>query len=201
MLDKNIAVDNLKDLDIIFRKNNAPAWLQDGTLLGLHRENDFIAHDLDTDMGMMFVTFNKKILEDTTNFGFEHYFIGYIDECCQVVFKRNGVKTDLFFYYEDNGGIYHSAFHSPNPGKEIIIDYNYKKFDLKEREFFGHLFLVPKDELYFIETKYGENWQIPEKNWSYAYSPKNHKITDREFTWEEYERRMSLWNKNQESNQ
>jgi hypothetical protein len=195
MLDKNVAIKNLKDLDIIFRKNNSPAWLQDGTLLGFIREGDFISHDLDTDMGMLFSDFKKQILEDVKEAGFESYFIGYIDECGQLTFKRKGVKTDLFFYYENQDIIYHSAFNSPSPGKEIIIDYIYEKFELKEKVFFGHNFLVPKDEIYFIVTKYGENWQIPDKNWNYAYSPKNHKISDREFTWEEYEKRMDMWNK------
>jgi hypothetical protein len=57
--------------------------------------------------------------------------------------------------------------------KKKRYDYFYEKFNLKEIYFMGSTFLVPHDELKFIRTKYGENWQTPDKNWSYVRSPRN----------------------------
>jgi glycerol-3-phosphate cytidylyltransferase len=201
MLDKKIALENLKDLDIIFRKNGTPCWLQDGTLLGYYRENNFISHDLDTDMGMMYKDLRIDSLTDAGKIGFEWFFIGYLDECAQIVFKRNGIKTDVFLYYEEKDYIYHSAFASPSPDNNIRIDYHYKKFNLKEVIFLGHNFLVPSNELEFLLTKYGGGWQTPNSNWNYAYSPLNHKVSDMIFTWDECSKRHDKWFNNQKPNE
>jgi phosphorylcholine metabolism protein LicD len=179
MLNTEVAIKNLKDLDNICRKNNRNCWIQDGTLLGYYRENNFIDHDLDTDMGMMYKDLSIKILEEAKEIGFEYRFIGFIDECGQLVFKRNGVKTDIFLYYtkKNQDIIYHSAYTTINK-IDRRIDYYYEKFNTKEINFLGCNLLVPSDELKFIITKYGENWNIPDKNWDYAFSPKNHQTSD-----------------------
>ena len=187
-LNTDLALKNLIDLDKIFKSHKAPCWLQDGTLLGYYRENNFISHDLDTDMGMMFDDFSIEILEDTKKMGFEHSFLGYPDSCFEITFKRFDVRTDLFFYYQKEDFIYHSAFLEINR-----IDYHYKKFSLKEANFLGHNFIVPSNELKFITTKYGDSWEIPDKNWSYAYSPKNHFKHTMLLDWEEQNIQVEKW--------
>lgn len=187
-MDKQIALKNLIDLDNIFRENKAPCWIQDGTLLGYLREKDFISHDLDTDMGMMFEDFSHKILEDSEKAGFKYTLLGYPESCLQVTFSRFDIRTDVFFFYSQNDYIYHSAFLGTKR-----IDYRYKKFNLKEVIFLGHKFLAPSNELDFIVTKYGENWMITDKNWSYAYSPKNHFISDLEINWNEQNLKIENW--------
>lgn len=168
---KEIALKNLIDLDKIFRNNKAPCWIQDGTLLGYFREKDFISHDLDTDMGMMIDDFSEKILEDSLEAGFTYSFLGYPESCMQITFSRFDVRTDVFFFYNMDGFVYHSAFLENNR-----IDYRYERFNLKEVLFLGNIFLVPSDELKFIVAKYGVGWHFPDVEWSYAYSPKNHYI-------------------------
>jgi hypothetical protein len=49
-MNKEIALNNLKQLDRIFRENNSEYWLSCGTLLGFYRDGDFIGHDTDTDI-------------------------------------------------------------------------------------------------------------------------------------------------------
>jgi glycerol-3-phosphate cytidylyltransferase len=187
-MDKKIALKNLIDLDKIFRDNKVPYWLQDGTLLGYYRDKDFISHDLDTDIGVMYDDFSIKILEDSKKMGFEYYFLGYPDSCFEITFIRDNIRTDLFFYYRSEDYIYHSAFI-----QNTRIDYRYKKFNLKESVFLGHKFLVPSDELEFILTKYGENWKIPDVNWNYAYSPKNHFKKEGEIDFSTQDNKINYW--------
>lgn len=168
-MNETLALKNLIDLDKLFKKFNAPYWIQDGTLLGHYREKNFLRHDPDTDMGMMLSDFSTKMLEYLETLKFKYNFLGYPESCLQLELKRFNIKTDIFFYYKKEDFIYHSAFL-----KNKIIDYRYKKFSLKEETFLGYNFLMPSNELEFIVTKYGENWKVPDKSWSYAYSPKNH---------------------------
>lgn len=193
-LNTELALRNLTDLDKIFRDNKSIAWLQDGTLLGYFRENNFISHDLDTDMGMMFKDFSIKILEDVKKIGFEYSLLGYPDSCFQITFKRFEIRTDLFFYYESEDFIYHSAFLQTNR-----IDYRYKNFNLKEVEFLGQKFITPSDELNFITTKYGQDWKTPDLNWNYAYSPKNHFKSEMKLDWKEQNNKIEDWLKNNKS--
>lgn len=168
-LNHTLALKNLVDLDFIFRKNKAPYWLQDGTLLGYFREGSFISHDLDTDLGMMYNDFSTKILDFAKSYRFEYTFVGYPEDCLQLTFKRFNIRTDVFFYYNKEDFMYHSAF-----TKNKRIDYRYKSFALKEIKFLDKIFFAPANELTFITTKYGENWKVPDTSWNFAYSPKNH---------------------------
>lgn len=174
-MDKEKALKNLIDLDKIFRSESVDYWLQDGTLLGLYRDGDFIDHDQDTDIGINYKTFKPVVLDKIISNGFsvERAF-GYIENSFELALKRDGVKTDLFFHYNNGDKQYHSAFIYFTKR----IDYEYKKFKTKEVSFLDHNFMVPEDELEYIKTKYGESWQDPEPNWDWAFSPKNHKKTD-----------------------
>lgn len=177
-MNKQVALNNLKDLDSIFRKNNISYWLQDGTLLGYYRERDFIAHDKDTDIGLFFKDFNLDILNEILKAGFRiKRVLGDKKDSLEITIFKNKLKTDLFFYYErkDNPNVvYHCSF---DRGRRRI-DYEYEKFNIKEVKWFDHSFLVPNDELKFIITKYGTTWNVPNTNWGWAYSPLNHVKTD-----------------------
>lgn len=188
-MNKEMALKNLIDLDLICRNFGAPCWIQDGTLLGYVREKDFISHDLDTDMGMMMEDFSPKLIDLIKQAEFiVNFIIGYPENSMQVSLKRHDIKTDIFLYYKENDRIYHSAF-----DYKKIINYYYNKFNLKEINFLGHNFLVPESEMKFILTKYGENWKTPDENWDYAYSPKNHVDTKTETIIEEQVRKIDEW--------
>jgi fukutin len=174
-MNKSTALNNLIDLSNILEKFQVKFWIQDGTLLGYYRHNDFISHDTDTDLGIDFSSFNPKCLLEILNMGFsiKHIF-GYIEDSLEIALERNGVKTDLFFHYIIGNNQYHCAFLN-----DIIrIDYIYKKFNTKQIEFLNHKFPAPENELDYIKTKYGDCWIIPDKKWHWAYSPRNHKKTD-----------------------
>ena len=177
-MNREVALSNLKELDAIFRKNNIPYWLQDGTLLGYHRERNFIAHDKDTDIGLFFNDFNMDVLNQILQSGFRiKRVLGFKEDSLEITIFKNKLTTDLFFYYKRTPNpnvVYHCSF---DRGRNRI-DYEYEKFNIKEIEWFNHKFFVPEDELKFIITKYGNDWSIPNTNWDWAYSPLNHVRTN-----------------------
>lgn len=188
-LDTWLALKNLSDIDSVLRKFKAPYWIQDGTLLGYYRENNFISHDLDTDIGMMFEDFSFEIMEEIKKLGFSLYHtFGYPNDSFEASFTRYGIKTDIFFYYKKNDKIYHCAFK-----QNRRIDYYYDKFNLKEIDFLGIRLFAPVNELKFITTKYGENWKTPDTSWDWAYSPKNHVDTGYLIDPSEQKKRVKNW--------
>jgi glycerol-3-phosphate cytidylyltransferase len=163
--------------------------LQDGTLLGLVREKKFIGHDLDSDIGIMFKDFPPSAIDKIKSIGFEvKHMFGYPNDSFELSLVRFNIKTDLFFYYGNNECIYHCAFL-----KNKRIDYRYKPFNTKEVKFLEKSFFVPVNEIDFILTKYGEEWNIPIQKWDWAYSPKNHYDTGYMIDPDEQKKRVDEW--------
>lgn len=173
-MNKQIALSNIIEITDSLKENGVTHWLTDGTLLGYYRDGDFISHDTDTDIGAMCSTFNKSAFDSILAKGFRlmHVF-GDPDNSLELAFGKNGVKTDLFFFYEKDNKLQHSAFNLFTSDGYHRIDYSYDKFETIEINFLGNKFNAPDDVLKFILTKYGEDWKTPIKNWSYATSPKN----------------------------
>lgn len=184
MINSKIAIENLKDIDKILKNYNITYWLQDGTLLGLCREGNFISHDNDTDIGLFFsdIIDKKNIFYDFFNIGFElHKIKGNLESSLLVTIIRNNVPTDLFFYYTDQNKIYHSSFKivvTDRGKKSLQINYFYEPFGVKETTFLNNNFLVPEDEEKFLLTKYGKDWKIPIEDWDHHFGPINAVITD-----------------------
>jgi hypothetical protein len=172
-MDKKIALENLVILRDILDFYSTDWFLTDGTLLGYYREGDFIGHDTDTDIGIFMNTFNKKCIYDIVKeFKIEHIF-GMPESSLEIALRRLGVKTDLFFFYEKDDLVYHSAFMNFSAAGYTRLDFPYKKFGTKWISWKDNTFKVPQNELDFITTKYGDNWETPEKNWHWGISPKN----------------------------
>ena len=174
VMNGEIALFNLICLTNILEKNNVIHWITDGTLLGAIREKNFIGHDTDTDIGVLYSSFNKDSYDSILAEGFElkHVF-GYHEDCLEMSFTRDGVKTDLFFFYKEGQKIRHSAFSNITKLGYNRVDYHYDEFDVKKRDFLGHFFYMPEDPLKFIVTKYGKDWKTPKKEWHWATSPLN----------------------------
>lgn len=168
-MNKNIALDNLKMLDEIFRKNKKEYWVADGTLLGLFREGDFIGYDKDTDLHVNIDSLDGCILKefDKHNFKIQNVF-GRYNDGFEIALVKNNVKTDLFFFYKNDDKWYHSAYKN---GRKF--DFVYDPFGLKETVFKGHSFMTPEDIEHHLRQKYGEDWRVPKRKWHYWSSPKN----------------------------
>jgi phosphorylcholine metabolism protein LicD len=173
-MNKKVALKNLIDLDSIFRDNKSEYWLSCGTLLGLYRNGDFIGHDKDTDLCVNINSLNKDLINSIVNNGFKISSVfGRLKDGFEIALNRNGVKTDLFFFYKNNDYWYHSVYSDFTKVDSLKHDYVFKKFGLKETEFLGHEFITPDDIESVIIQQYGEDWKIPNSKWLYYKSPKN----------------------------
>lgn len=190
-MNKDIAIHNLKDLDRIFRETNTEYWLSCGTLLGLHRENDFISHDTDTDVCINIDSLDYELITALKKHDFKiHRVFGRIKDGFEIAIVREGVKTDLFFFYKNDNYWYHSVYADFTNIDTLKYDYVFEPFELKETEFMGHMFFTPKDIDSVIIQQYGKDWETPNKNWTYFSSPKNIKTTTtrvmREDSWSDF---------------
>lgn len=173
-MNKEIALQNLIDLDIILRKNNSEYWLCCGTLLGFYRNNDFISHDTDTDICVNIDNLSAELLDGITKAKFSILkTYGRLVDGFEIALMRGGVKTDIFFFYKTDKYWYHSVYANMNINGFQKFDYIFKPFGLKEVIFKNHLFFAPENIEEVLCQQYGEDWQTPNKSWSYYKSPKN----------------------------
>tara|TARA_R110000772_G_scaffold144512_3_gene254318 strand:+ start:922 stop:1515 length:594 start_codon:yes stop_codon:yes gene_type:complete len=171
-MNKINALNNLVDITNILKEHSAVHWIQNGTLLGFYRDGDFISHDTDTDIGVVFSTFTPEALKQLRINGFSvSQFYGYITDSFEIALVRDGIKTDLFFYYENKDSFYHCVFSHFQSNISLRHDYEYEKFGVKIKNYLGHDFFVPEDELKYIVATYGTEWKTPQKQWSWYTSP------------------------------
>lgn len=176
------ALNNLKDTRDCLIELGLNYFLIDGTLLGCIREGGFIEHDLDLDLGVYMsewniIAFNRFVdLMKLKGFILHHSF-GIFGKHFEVAFKRDNIKIDLFFYYKHENKYRFNAF--LNGGRNLpddLLTYEYPLDlidNLEEVEFLGEVFFKPENAEEVLRIKYGENWRLPDKNWSWAFSPKN----------------------------
>ena len=166
--------ENLILLDGIFEKNNSEYWLSCGTLLGFHRDDDFIGHDHDTDLCVNIKSLNKSLLEEILTNGFEiRHVFGRLDKGFELTLSRKNIQVDLFFFYKNEGNWYHCVYSNFNNNFNNRNYYTFKPFGLKRKEFLGYSFSVPDDIEGVLIQQYGPSWEKPNKNWSYYKSPLN----------------------------
>lgn len=174
------ALENLIELVNIFKKYDVKFWLDSGTLLGYYRNKNFISHDHDIDIGVNFSEFNPNIILDMHNSEWKIETFGYANDSLHVRVIKRSTIVDIFFYYPiaDNK-VKYSVFDSDPVGLRQL-DYIFNSFGIKQIEFLGYNFYVPDDELDWIITCYGPNWNVEDPNWNHL-SPLNLKYTDNYF--------------------
>jgi len=176
-IDKNDGIENLLSAKKIFNKLGISYWLTDGTLLGYYRDKDFIKHDFDLDLGSFIKEYDDRIIMEFINEDWKLLkALGRKDIGLEITFIRNYLKIDVFFFYEENGKLWHAAWDETKRGLNLI-KYYYEPFELKEDTFLNHKFMVPKDTLKYITAKYGDTWNTPVKEWDWADGPSNSKRT------------------------
>jgi fukutin len=181
-IDKNDALKNLVEARTMLDKLNIRYWLTDGTLLGFYRNSDFIDHDEDLDMGASIESFNERMILDFTDSGWRIADIYGKRDCgLEISFKKRKIKLDIFFFYTQNGKMWHGAWRKCKEGgitKRNLIKYSYEAFGLKTAVFKGENFNIPEDPEKYIMTKYGKNWKTPVKQWDWEFGPSNAEKTE-----------------------
>jgi len=143
-----------------------------GTFLGLHREGDFLAHDLDIDLGLPaeetdFHSLEKALrdapffcrVEPEYQLKFKRESGEIRTDFCPVLVKAvhtNGVAVDFSLLYSENGVYWHGApFHR----------WEHQRFDLEERVLRGVTVLAPRQADRYLTEAYGD-WRTPVKSFS-----------------------------------
>lgn len=197
MNNKN-AFENLKEIDKILKGHDINYWLEAGTCLGAVREGDFIGHDQDIDIGILaedcadldlqISLFGSFLLN-----GFRlHHTFGELKKGYEVALWKRGIKIDIFWFYLKGDKRWHAAW--LNGGRDgdinmikLVFDRNLfegigtKKMkdnklqiikSLPEIDFKGKKFPIPNPVENYLIARYGETWQVPDKNWDWSTSPK-----------------------------
>lgn len=187
-MDKHTALENLLLAKDSIEKIGKTYFLVDGTLLGFIRENDFIDHDQDIDIGVFAYDFSYndllKLVVELDRRGFKpNHFFGNFGQAFEASFIRGGVKLDIFFYHQKPETVYYHAFLNGCKNIErdtLTYEYPIKHFVELECRPFGKEqlhFNVPSQPEKVLEIKYGKDWKTPKTKWDWAYSPLNRVIT------------------------
>jgi cytidyltransferase-like protein len=159
---------NLKEAVAILNKNQCTWWLEAGTCLGAVREQDFLLHDPDIDIGIhpKDIGLWEKLKQDFIDAGFKHFRDWtHKGKVYEVNFRKRGVKTDLFFFYEAGDFWYHGAF-GPNAdgGWDKDMEFLPHVFNaglfknLKKVTFHGQTCFIPDPATRYLMERYGPKW-------------------------------------------
>jgi phosphorylcholine metabolism protein LicD len=152
-INREIAKKNLLALKKCFDSNNLSFGLIYGTLLGAVREKNFIEHDEDTDIFILYENQSLlfDLLFDLREIGFE---VGRLTPALLSIIK-DGEYIDIYFYKIKNNKVRECD------GYEIeskVLE------ELENYPFLNEIFKVPKNPEKVLETLYGKNWKIPDIN-------------------------------------
>ena len=176
---KKILIKTKEVLDSL----NIPFFLSSGTLLGYYRENKFLDHDYDVDIGIYASDYTPEIKTKMNEAGFYNYRnLGEPETGYEMSFYlRNSplnqiAKIDIFLHYDElKDGInylYWTSYEIPKLVKKI--KYRVPYFTIVETDFYGIKVNIPSDTLNYIENHYGMDWRTPKylgKTYDYRSSP------------------------------
>jgi hypothetical protein len=140
-------------------------WIGQGTLLGFHRDNDFLPNDIDLDINAYT---DKGIYWIIKKLPFEPL---YVTSCrghyMQFAFldRESDVIFDINFFYDKDDMLYNRNYFGWFRLPKSIID------DLKLFNFNGNEYPAP-DPDWYCRYWYGDNWRQPKKygvDWSIEY--------------------------------
>ncbi len=155
-------------------------WLNYGTLLGAYRDNDFIPHDYDLDIGMYWKD-REGVKEAMIEGGLKlMYVITYGNpenyDSLEYRFEYKGCYIDINFYEVKDGvaTTYNPVFISQNDYNKTNtpITIEVEQIDnpftgISGFKFKGYEFSVPKNTEEYIIANYGKNYRTPIKDFNY----------------------------------
>jgi hypothetical protein len=161
-----------------------PFFLSSGTCLGYLRENKFLDHDYDIDVGIFEIDYNPEIVNKMADKGlFLYRTLGDVKTGLELSFRLPGTslgknaKIDIFLHYKTGDKIFWSSYIAPLFKKKI--KYQVSNFILKPVNFMDVVVNVPHPTVKYIREHYGDKWYIPLKpkayggNYDYRTTPKS----------------------------
>ncbi len=147
------------------RELDVPVFITFGTLLGWIREQGFIPHDDDIDLGLLDEHWKhvRPLAERLATQGWEVRWFGREE----VRFRNpslGGVAVDIFRFRHTLDGVESRAFSSAG---EHIYRFPARLFaPLREVHAFGAALRTPAHPKEFLAAHYGD-WQVPKETWDY----------------------------------
>lgn len=182
---QKIYTDILKRTKKALDRLNIPFFLSSGTCLGYFRENKFIDHDYDIDIGIWREDYDKRLIKEMEKENLKLYRI-WGDEKTGMELSfilpntvlGKHAKIDIFLHYKglDEHGKSTVSWYTYAPKKSKRIQYRVSDFSIQRTNFMGVDLYVPYPTLKYIEEHYGNDWIIPKKpkqGYSYWSSPKS----------------------------
>ena len=159
----------LEILNKTSQKTGVKYWLEFGTLLGKIRENNFIGHDINFDIGIMKEELIPKFIIDIENEGFKRISsLSLKNEGLKnIKYEYKGIEIEIFLFdRKDNKVI---CYLEDKNG--IISAYKLSNSTLKETKFMGIDTYIPRNSLKRLLEIYGKNFNISDPDWKEEMSP------------------------------
>lgn len=159
----------LEILNKTSQKTGVKYWLEFGTLLGKIRENNFIGHDINFDIGIMKEELSPKFIIDIENKGFKRISsLSLKNEGLKnIKYEYKGIEIEVFLFdREDNKVV---CYLEDKNG--VISVYKLSNSTLKEIKFMGIDTYIPRNSLKRLLEIYGKNFNISDPDWKEEMSP------------------------------
>jgi phosphorylcholine metabolism protein LicD len=185
----------LKILKEVFDKQCQDYWLDYGTLLGYVRNGQIIKNDIDLDFGII-INGNfslQEILKEHNIYLIQRTIVEGKITLEQYNYKDIGF--DIFYYRKEGEKIvtniwFPTEYTLPQKvlyeqGNGSLSETTFSLFETEEIEFYSMPFRVPVNRDLYLKEHFGDDYMIPNPNWSYK-DEKNRVNIEKEFKVEFY---------------
>lgn len=152
----------LRILNTVSQKTKVKYWLEFGTLLGKVRENNFIGHDINFDIGVMKEELTPDFLMELEKNGFvRKTILSFEDGLKSLTYIYKGIVIELFIFEREGDKV---LCYMENEKQERYV-YRLTNTTLKEVEFMGIQTFIPRNSMRRLLEIYGSHFNIPDGNW------------------------------------
>lgn len=167
-MNREAALENLEEVNRVLSALSVAHWIDCGTLLGAMREGDFLVHDTDIDIGVQ-TDQHEAIARAMFRAGFEKWmFFGTPEEGYEQSFIRNGVKVDIFYFYDLGDEVWQGSW----DGRTLLRSVFPKNIVLPPEPFTfqGIETFVPNQPEEMLAARYGD-WHEVKTEWDWTSDP------------------------------
>ncbi len=155
----------LSEMMNFLKERGYPAFLNSGTLLGLHRDGQLIPHDDDLDIGVYFGDCSiDELVEENSSL------LAEVEKRYSFIFKglgafgavklKSGVEVDIFPAWSSGDKFYVYPYMFGELDKSEVIP-------LSKAPYFGSELDIPKGVESILAVNYGESWKNPDPMWKF----------------------------------